>query len=121
MEHTPTYYRHYITTDEAGRVLSGWSDGPHPLRDTANAVCIEEKGGYHFRLSPDGEENPCLYDWNGMIPRYRWDGTQVVKRSEEEILADRAALPEQKTTPSQEERIAELEESLDLLLSGVTE
>lgn len=29
--------------------------------------------------------------------------------------------PETETTPSQEERIAELEEALDMLLSGVTE
>lgn len=84
----PAYNRHYITTDAAGRIADGWSDGPHPERDTAGAICINEEGGYQFRLAPDGEENPPLYTEDG-IPLYRWDGEQVVARSEEEIAADR--------------------------------
>lgn len=86
------YNRHYITTDAQGRITGGWSDGPHPDRDTAGTICINEQGGYPFRLTPGGEENPPLYTMDG-IPLYRWDGTQAVRRTEEEIEADRAARP----------------------------
>lgn len=83
-----TYNRHYITTDAQGRITAGWSDGPHPTRDTTGAICINEQGGYQFQLSPGGEENPPLYDMDG-IPLYRWDGERAVPRTEEEIAADR--------------------------------
>jgi len=79
---------HYIKVDERIRIVSGWSDGPHPDRDTTNAICINDKGGYQFRLSPGGEENPPLYTIDG-IPLYKWDGEKVVPRTEEEIAADR--------------------------------
>lgn len=86
------YSRHYITTDAQGRVTDGWSDGPHPSRDTTDAICINEKGGYQFCLFPDGEENPALSEEDG-IPLYKWDGEWVVRRSDEELAADRAAVP----------------------------
>ena len=86
-----SYNKHYITVDDQSRIVDGWSDGSHPERDTSEAVCINEQGGYQFRLAPDGEENPVLYDWDGMIPLYRWDGAKVIQRTPEEIEADRAA------------------------------
>jgi len=90
----PTFYnRHYIKTDSRGRITDAWSDGPHPEKDTTDAICINETGGYQFRLAPDGEENPTMYNMDG-IPLYRWDGEQVIPRTEEEIAADRAAIPE---------------------------
>lgn len=94
------YNRHYITTDAQGRITSGWSDGPHPDRDTTNAICINQQGGYQLRLlvafaNIDGEpwhqqteENPALYTMDG-IPLYRWDGERVMARTDEEIAADR--------------------------------
>ena len=87
------YNHHYIATDPEGRIASGWSDGPHPEKDTAGAVCIDEQGGYQFRLFPGGEENPALYTMDG-IPLYRWDGQAVQLRADEEIGADRTAIPE---------------------------
>lgn len=84
--------KHYITTDALDRVTARWSDGPHPDRDTTGAICINEQGGYQFRLFPGGEENPNIYTMDG-IPLYRWDGAQVIARTEEEIAADRAAIP----------------------------
>lgn len=84
----PAGNRHYITTGAQGRITSGWSDGPHPTRDTTGAICINEQGGYQFRLLPDGTENSALETDDG-IPLYRWDGSQVVPRTEEEIAADR--------------------------------
>ncbi len=108
--------RHYIAIDAQGRITSGWSDGPQRDRDTTGAVCINEAGGYQFRLHPGGEENPPLYTEDG-IPLYRWEGEQIVRRSEEEVQADRAALPA--PAPSEQER---LRADVDFLaaMQGVT-
>ena len=108
--------RHYIAIDAQGRITSGWSDGPQRDRDTTGAVCINEAGGYQFRLHPGGEENPPLYTQDG-IPLYRWDGERVVRRSEEEVQADRAAIPV--PAPSEQER---LRADVDFLaaMQGVT-
>ena len=110
------YNKHYITTDTKGRITSGWSDGPQRDRDTTGAVCINEAGGYQFRLHPGGEENPPLYTEDG-IPLYRWEGERVVRRSEEEVQADRAAIPP--PPPSEQER---LRADVDFLaaMQGVT-
>lgn len=110
------YNKHYITTDPEGRILSGWSDGPIPDRDTTGAVLLTDQGGYQFRIAPGGEENPALYTQDS-IPLYRWDGEQVVRRSEAEIASDRAALPA--PAPSEQER---LRADVDFLaaLQGVT-
>lgn len=32
------YNRHYITVDTQGQISHGWSDGPHPDRNTTNGV-----------------------------------------------------------------------------------
>lgn len=96
------YNKHYIITRADGAIIAAWSDGPHPEKDTASAICINDKGGYQFRLYHDGEENPPLYDMDG-IPLYKWDGEQVVPRTEEEIEADRAAIPA--PPPSAQERL----------------
>jgi len=80
--------RHYILVDNRGRITDGWSDGPHPEKNTTDAICINKEGGYQFRLSPVGEENPALWDMDG-IPLYKWDGEQIVQRTEDEIEADR--------------------------------
>lgn len=108
--------KYYISIDNQGRITSGWSDGPQRDRDTAGAICINEAGGYQFRLFSGGEENPSLYTEDG-IPLYRWDGEQVVRRSEAEITADRAALPA--PAPSEQER---LRADVDFLaaMQGVT-
>lgn len=96
------YNKHYITVDADGRITDAWSDGPHPDRDTNEAICINEQGGYQFRLSPGGEENPALWDMDG-IPLYKWDGAQVIQRTAEEIEADRASIPE--PPPSAQEQM----------------
>ena len=102
-EPEPLYNRHYITLDAQGCIVDGWSGGPHPNRDTAGAICINEQGGYQFRLEPGGEENPPLYTMDG-IPLYRWDGAQILPRTEEEIEADRAAIPEPPPSPQEQLR-----------------
>ncbi len=96
------YNKHYITTDTKGSITNGWSDGPRPDLDTTNAICINDTGGYQFRLFPGGEENPPIYTMDS-IPVYKWDGEKAVRRLDEEIEADRAAIPE--PAPSEMERI----------------
>lgn len=81
------YNKHYITADAQGRITAGWSDGPCSERDTAEAVCINEQGGYQFRLFPNGEENPQLLSMLG-IPLYKYVDGEVVQRSQEELDAD---------------------------------
>lgn len=96
------YSKHYIKVDQTGRILESWSDGPRPDKDAKGAVCINGQGGYQFRLFPGGEENPELYDGRG-IPLYKWDGAQVIARSQEEIDADYAAMP--KPAPTEQEQM----------------
>ena len=86
------YNKHYVTVDEQGRVIDGWSDGPRPDKDISGAICINEQGGYQFRLTPGGEENPRLYTGDG-IPRHKLVEGEVVKRTVEEIEADRSDIP----------------------------
>lgn len=110
------YNKHYITTDSKGRITDGWSDGPHPDRDTTWAICINEQGGYQFRLFPGGEENPLLYTMDG-IPLYCWNLGIVTERSEEEISLDRSLIPE-----SQPSNLEQLRADVDFLaaMQGVT-
>ena len=105
------YNKHYIKIDSSNRVVEGWSDGPHRDKDTTDAICINDKGGYQFRIN-GGEENPALFDWNGMIHLYKYEGGEVVKRTEEEIEADRAAIPVPEPVPSPADQIAELQAQL---------
>ena len=112
-----TYYnKHYINVDGRGRITDRWSDGPHPDRDTTGAICINDQGGYQFDSLPGGTVNPSIHTVDG-IPLYKWDGLQVIPRTEEEIAADRAALPTPE--PSEAER---LRADVDFLaaMQGVT-
>ena len=80
------YYSHYIRIDSESRVIHRFSDAfeqPKP-----GDICINEQGGYQFRLFPGGEENPPLRDEYG-VPLYKWVGATVVKRSSQELEADR--------------------------------
>ena len=101
------YNKHYIVTDAQGRITDGWSDGPFPDRDADGAVCMNEQGGYQFRLFPGGEENPALSTGEG-VPLYCWDGETVVPRTAEEIQADLAAMLPDPLEAAKEARLAEL-------------
>lgn len=80
------YNKHYIRTREDGCIVDGFSDAfRQPDEDS---ICINEQGGYQFRLFPSGEENPSLFNRDGMIPLYKYEGGEVVKRTEAEIEAD---------------------------------
>lgn len=103
------YNRHYIMTKSDGTIIDAWSDGPHPEKDTTNAICINERGSYQFRIYHDGEENPPIYDMNS-IPLYKWTDGNIIHRTNEEIEEERAALL---NSPSS--RIAEIKRKLTRL------
>lgn len=96
------YNKHYVTLDNQSHIIEGWSDGPRPDKDTANAICINEKGGYQFRLFDSGEENPPLYT-KDFIPMYKLVKGKVVNRTDNEIEEDRANIPP--APPSNAERL----------------
>lgn len=90
-EAEPVYNRHYIAIRHDGAITDAWSDGPRPGKDTANAICINEQGGYQFRMAPGGEENPPICTEDG-IPLYKWDEEKAILRTQDEIETDRTAI-----------------------------
>ena len=111
------YNRHYITINDRGEIISGFSDAFR--QPSENDICINEQGGYQFRLFPDGEENPSLFDGMSMIPLYKWDGEKVVPRTEQELSADREtarlaaeAAEAERRANSPEARLDALEDAL---------
>ena len=92
------YYKHYIRVDFRGCIVDCFSDAFH--QPTEDAICINERGGYQFRLFLNGEENPALWDWDGMIPLYKRDNGRVIARTAEEIESDRAAAAKFSTVAS---------------------
>ena len=92
------YNKHYITVDDRSRIVDGFSDAFRQPSDTD--ICINEQGGYQFRLFQGGEENPALLADPYMIPLYKWNGNAVEKRTAEEIEADIAALPKPAPDPT---------------------
>lgn len=90
--------RHYITVDERRRIVDGFSDVFRQPK--ATDICINEEGTRHFRLFPDGEDNPMLFELEHLLPRFQFDG-YVRERTREEIEADIAELPDPEETPSQ--------------------
>ena len=98
----------YIQTDDQGRILrcEGGYTTPADLTDW---TYIDEGTGDRYNLCQSNYFPGGLYTMDG-IPRYRWDGTQAVERTEEELEADRAARPA--PPPTTDERITILEEQL---------
>ena len=94
--------KHYIITDEQGCILRGFSDDFE--QPDASAICIREDGGRHFELN--GVINPPMMDMNG-VPIYKFDGKQVVARTQAELDADKPVIA---PTPTFEERLAAVEE-----------
>ena len=98
----------YIQTDDQGRITrcDGGYTTPADLTDWTE---IDEGTGDRYNLCQSHYFPGGLYTMDG-IPRYRWDGTQAVERTEEELDADRAARPA--PPPTTDERITILEEQL---------
>lgn len=105
----------YIKTDDAGRITN--VNSSTFLTDTAGWTFIAEGTGDRYHHAQGNYFPLPFFDERGVYQYKLVDG-QVWERTQEEMDADYAAA---NVEPSTEERIAELEEALDLLLSGVTE
>lgn len=115
----------YIQTDDSGRILRCEGGYTTPA-DLTGWLEIDEGTGDRYNLCQSHYFDGGLYTM-GSIPRYHWDGTQAVERTEEELEADRTALPEPEPTTI-EARVAALEAdavqaaldraALTLLLTG---
>ena len=93
--------RVYILLDEKERIVR--IEGEYSLpSDLSGWVQIDEGYGDRFSLAQSHYLDGGLYTTQG-IPRYKYDGGACVLRSEEEIAADRDALP--KPQPSQLDRV----------------
>ncbi len=99
MENVNFYNKHYITVDDRGRITDGFSDAFRQPSD--KDICINEQGGYQFRLSRSGEENPILREERG-IPLYKYENGEIIRRALEEIAEDIAAIPA--PAPTEDER-----------------
>jgi len=119
------YNKHYIRTNDQNYIIDGFSDAFR--QPTETDICINEEGGYQFRLIIGGElteENPPLFEGFD-IPLYEWNG-EVVRRAESDLEADR--LVEQKRMEkarkeaernSPQAQIERLSEALDELIMNM--
>ena len=116
----------YIQVDSDGRILRCEGGYTTPA-DLTGWIEIDEGTGDKYNLCQSHYFDGGLYTMDG-IPRYRWDGTQAVARTEEELEADRAAILESKPSKTVEDRLTALEaeaelakadrEALNILLGG---
>ena len=116
----------YIQIDNQGRILrcEGGYTTPH---DLTGWIEIDEGEGDRYNLCQSHYFDGGLYTVDG-IPRYKWDGSAAVLRTEDELEADRAAIPEPKPSKTVEARLTALEaeaeqakadrEALNILLGG---
>ena len=102
----------YIQTDEQGNITR--CEGGYSMANITNFedwILIDEGIGDKYNLCQSHYFEGGLYTVDG-IPLYKWDGEQVVARGEDEIEADRAAIPVQPITPTYEERLAAMESAM---------
>lgn len=93
--------KHYVTINENGVILRGFSDDFE--QPNVGDVCICEDGGRHFELN--GVINPSMTDYNG-VPLYKMVGGKVTARAQEELDADKPVVV---PAPTIDERLAEVE------------
>ena len=118
----------YIRVDSSNRVLEINSSAF--LTDTTGWTQIDEGWGGKYHHAQGNYFPRPIYTEDG-IPRYKLVDGQAVERTQEEIEADRAQIPE--PPPSIEDRVSavesgkadradvdELNQALDMILEGVT-
>ena len=118
----------YIKVDEQRRILR--CEGGYTMQnisDVSEWTLIDEGTGDKYNLCQAHYFDGGLYTMDG-IPRFKWDSSAVVLRSDEELEADRAAILESKPSKTVEARLTALEaeaeqakadrEALNILLGG---
>lgn len=116
----------YIRNDAEGRIVRCEGGYTTPA-DLTGWIEIDEGTGDKYNLCQSHYFDGGLYTMDG-IPRYKWDGSAAVLRTEEELEADRAAIPEPKPSKTVEARLTALEaeaeqakadrKALNILLGG---
>ena len=116
----------YIQTDTEGRIIR-CEGGYTTPSDLTGWIEIDEGDGDRYNLCQSHYFDGGLYTMEG-VPRYRWDGSAAVLRTEEELDADRSAIPEPEPSGTLEDRLTALEaeaeqakadrEALNILLGG---
>ena len=116
----------YIQADDSGRIIRCEGGYTTPT-DLAGWQEIDEGTGDKYNLCQSHYFDGGLYTMDG-VPRYRWDGSSAVMRKDEELEADRAAIPDSKPSKTVEARLTALEaeaeqakadrEVLNILLGG---
>lgn len=97
--------RVYIRTDEQGRIIR--CEGEYTLPSDLDGWILIEEGTPCDRLNLAQSHyfDGGLYTMDG-IPRYRWDGSAAVLRTEEELEADRATRPAPPAPPPTNSELA---------------
>lgn len=111
----------YVRTDEQNRITD--INSSEFLADTAGWAEIDSGYGDKYHHAQGNYFNKPIYDERG-ICRYKLADGQPVERTQEEMDADWEppvpSDPIEKRVETVEGKTAELEEALDMLLSGVT-
>lgn len=112
----------YVLADEQGRITcceGGYTSGN--IKDPENWVQIDEGYGDKYNLCQFHYFEDGLYTEDG-LPRYKLEDGKAVERTDEEIGADRAALPEPEPSENEKlrQRVTELEHQiLTMRLGGI--
>ena len=101
----------YIKTDTEGRILRCEGGYTTPA-DITGWIEMDEGTGDRYNLCQSHYFDGGLYTDDG-IHRYRWDGSAAILRSEDELEADRSAIPEPEPSTTLEARVAALEADAD--------
>jgi len=116
MEFEMKPYGVYVKIDAENRITAINSSAF--LADTDGWTLIDEgHGDKHHHAQGNYLDKPVIVE-SGIF-RYKLVDGKPVERTQDEMDADYAALPSSPVSDS--ERIAQLEEALELILSGVTE
>ena len=103
-------YRVYVKTDEKGRITAVNSSA---FVGVDWGTEIDQGFGDQYHHAQGNYFPQPIYTEDG-IPRYKLEDGQAVERTEEEIEADRAALPEPEPTEAEKlrRRVVELENQI---------
>ncbi len=83
-------YKHYVTLDHVGRIIDGFSSA---LRQPQTSdICINEQGGWSFKLFANGEDNLALTKDNTGCHLYRYENGQIRKATDAELAAELAEI-----------------------------
>ena len=110
-------YEVYIQTDENGYITAVNSSAF--LSDLTAWIKIDEGYGDKYHHAQGNYLADGVFEFEHMIPLYKYVDGEVIRRTDEEVAADIAAIPVPETTSTNEERIAQLESMLEAL-TGVS-